>query len=131
MPSNEKLSQRFHERSLKALAGVHPALFGLYDDLRTEAALRGLYVVVTEGLRSEKRQLELLRAGVSLTLQSKHLIGRAIDIAVFLPDGSVTYQPEPYAALASAVLGLQRDPPVRWGGNWRKLRDYCHFEVAD
>lgn len=130
MPNNEKLSQRFHERSLKALAGVHPALFGLYDDLRTEAALRGLYVVVTEGLRSEKRQLELCRAGVSMTLQSKHLTGRAIDIAIFLPDGSVTYQPAPYAALASAVLGLQRDPPLKWGGNWPKLRDYCHFELA-
>lgn len=131
MPINEKLSQRFHERSLKALSGVHPALVGLYDDLRTEAALRGLYVVVTEGLRSEKRQLELLRVGATMTLQSKHMTGRAIDIAVFLPDGSVTYQPAPYAALASAVLGLQRDPPVNWGGNWRRLRDYCHFEVAD
>ena len=130
MPSNEKLSRRFHERSLKALAGVHPALLNLYDDLRAEAALRGLYVVVTEGLRSEKRQLELLRAGASMTLQSRHLSGNAIDIAVFLPDGSVTYQPAPYAALAGAVLGLQRQTPIKWGGNWPKLRDYCHFEVA-
>ena len=85
MPSNEKLSHRFHERSLKALAGVHPALSGLYDDLRTEAALRGLYVVVTEGLRSEKRQLELLRSGVSMTLQSRHLTGHAIDHATLPP----------------------------------------------
>ena len=130
MRNNEKLGQRFHERSLKALAGVHPALSGLYDDLRAEAALRGLYVVVTEGLRSEKRQLELLRAGVSMTLQSRHLSGNAIDIAVFLADGSVTYQPAPYAALAGAVLGLQRQTPIKWGGNWPKLRDYCHFEVA-
>ena len=130
MPNNEKLSHRFHERSIKALAGVDSALSRLYDDLRAEAALRGLYVVVTEGLRSEKRQLELLRVGATMTLQSKHLTGRAIDIAIFLPDGSVTYQPAPYAALASAVLGLQRDPPVKWGGNWPKLRDYCHFELA-
>ena len=130
MPSNEKLSDHFHERSLKSLAGVHPALSVLYDDLRAEAALRRLYVVVTEGLRSEKRQLELLRLGVSMTLQSRHLTGHAIDIAVFLPDGSVTYQPAPYAALAGAVLGLQRQTPIKWGGNWPKLRDYCHFEVA-
>ena len=128
--SHEKLAHRLRERSIKALVGVHPTLCGLYDDLVSEAALRGLYVVVTEGVRSEKRQLELLRAGVSMTLQSKHLTGRAIDIAIFLPDGSVTYQPAPYAALASAVLGLTRDPPVKWGGNWPKLRDYCHFEVA-
>ena len=130
MPNNEKLSDRFHERSLKALAGVHPALSDLYHDLRSEAALRGLFVVVTEGVRSEKRQLELLRVGASMTLQSKHLDGRAIDIAVFLPDGSVTYQPALYAVLASAVLGLQRQTPIKWGGNWPKLRDYCHYEVA-
>lgn len=130
MPNNDKLSQRFHERSLKALSGVHPALWRLYDDLRTEAALCGFYVVVTEGLRSEKRQLELFRIRASMTRQSKHLSGRAIDIAVFLPDGSVTFQPAPYAALAAAVLGLQRDPPLIWGGNWPKLRDYCHFELA-
>ena len=128
--SREKLSERFHERSLKALAGVHWALVALYDDLCAEAAQRGLFVVVTEGVRSEKRQLELVRSGVSLTLQSKHLTGRAIDIAIFLSDGSVTYQPAPYAALASAVLGLEQDPPLKWGGNWPKLRDYCHFEVA-
>ena len=121
MPINEKLSQRFHERSLKALAGVHPALCGLYDDLRAEAALRGLYVVVTEGVRSEKRQLELLRVGASMTLQSKHLTGHAIDIAVFLPDGSVTYEPALYGALAFAVLGLQRQIPIKWGGNWARL----------
>lgn len=130
--SNEKLVDRLRARSEKALVGVNPDLHRLYRELVEQGLLRGVHVVVTEGVRSEKRQLELLRAGVSMTLQSKHLTGNAIDIAVFLPDGSVTYQPAIYAALANAVLGLERSPPIKWGGNWRNLnlRDYCHFEIA-
>jgi peptidoglycan L-alanyl-D-glutamate endopeptidase CwlK len=43
---------------------------------------------ITEGLRTKERQKELFSAGKSQTMNSRHLTGKAVDIAVIiLPTG--------------------------------------------
>lgn len=123
------LQERLDARSTKALAGVDPRIVGFFwDHLRPCAIIAGVRVVVTEGLRTEAKQREYIRSGVSMTLQSKHLTGKAIDIALFLPTGEVTYKPAPYNALAALVQDRMRELHITWGGVW-KLRDYCHFQL--
>lgn len=131
MDNATKVQERLDARTAKALEGVDPRLSGFFKDhIRPAAICAGLCVVVTEGRRSESRQRQLIKAGVSMTLQSKHLDGRAIDIALFLPDGSVTYKPAPYMAVGAILSEPMRTERVFWGGNWPKLRDYCHFELT-
>lgn len=126
-----ELQERLDARTAKALEGVDPRLVGFFKDhIRPAAICAGLCVVVTEGLRTEARQRQLIRAGVSMTLQSRHLTGKAIDIALFLPDGTVTYKPAPYQAVGAILSEPLRNERVVWGGNWTKLRDYCHFELT-
>ncbi len=63
------------ERSLKNLNGVHKDLIAVVCRAirRTEVDF-----VVTEGLRTRERQAELVRAGASQTMNSRHLTGHAV-----------------------------------------------------
>jgi len=66
---------------------------------------------------------------VSGTLQSKHLEGRAIDLA-FTLDGRRLSQ-DGIPLIYWNTLGMLMKhlvPGVRWGGDW-KSRDYGHFEI--
>ena len=75
-------------RSERNLIGVHPAMVGV---VRRAAELAadlddGLGFIVTEGLRTRERQVELVRVGASRTMNSKHLpqadgMSHAVDLA--------------------------------------------------
>ena len=85
---------------------------------------------VTEGLRTQQRQKELVAQGKSKTLDSKHLTGHAVDLVV-MPDGKPDWSPKAYTELARtfAQVALEFGLPVRWGGSWRwisgpKCSDY-------
>ena len=68
---------RFTARSEENLRGVHPDLVRVI-----RLALRYSLVPfsVSEGLRSMARQREMVRAGSSQTLRSRHLTGHAVDV---------------------------------------------------
>ncbi|MFO0467523.1 MAG: M15 family metallopeptidase, partial [bacterium] len=59
------------------LAGVHPDLVRVVE----RAAKDGTKFRVIEGLRTMDRQAELVRAGKSQTMRSRHLTGHAVDLA--------------------------------------------------
>lgn len=83
----------------------------------------GLPVIIIEGRRDEHRQHQLLEAGRTQTLESKHLEGLAFDFAWAKRGYNV---PDYYWYVAGAVgewLGLV------WGGRWRSLRDLGHLEA--
>lgn len=58
---------------------------------------------ITETRRSHERQLYLLRQGLSRTLQSKHIVGRAVDIVILTPDGKADWRPSVYRGLYRLV----------------------------
>lgn len=117
-------------RSEKNLAGVHADLVRVVRRA-AETCPSDISFVVTEGLRNEKRQAELKAAGASTTMKSRHLTGHAIDAAVIVGT-EVRWDFPLYARLgvlmkaAAAELGVA----MEWGGDWTKLRDGPHFQLA-
>lgn len=83
---------------------------------------------VSEGLRTAARQRELVAAGKSKTLDSKHLTGHAVDLIV-MTGGKPDWSPKAYTELARtfAQVALEFGIPIRWGGSWRWISGpNCH-----
>ena len=75
--------------------------------------------MIVEGVRTEERQRQLFREGKSKTLRSKHLSGRAVDIAPIV-DGKVSWNWKDFAPLincAKAVAAEQR-VDMEFGFDW-------------
>lgn len=110
--------------------GVSPELIGLLEELRTET---GIPFVITEGLRDEARQREMVAQGKSQTMNSRHLHGNAIDIAITNPDGSINWDFDAYVPLGEAYKRLAQERGYNnavWGGDWKSLRDGVHFQLG-
>lgn len=118
-------------RTERNLNGVHPDLckivrraFALHD------ASTGKVPVITEGVRTLARQKQLLAAGASKTLRSRHLTGHAVDVAFFV-GGKLRWDWPLYKGFADTMKRASRELkiPVTWGGSWAKFRDGPHFEL--
>ena len=115
------------EKSRKKLEKVHSHL----EAVITLAADRSpLPFIVTEGLRTAERQKQLFAAGATRTLNSRHLFGKAVDIAAVV-DGEVRWDWPLYDILARAIKDAAADlkVPIVWGGDWTSFRDGPHFEL--
>jgi len=118
-------------RSEKNLAGVHPQLVAV---VRRAAQLLelggGLSFIVTEGLRTEARQKQLVAAGASRTMNSRHLTGHAVDLAAKV-GSTVRWDWPLYPQLAGAMknAALELGVTIAWGGDWKTLKDGPHFEL--
>lgn len=112
-------------RDMQRLAGVHPDLVRVISRAREAADF-----IVTEGLRTEARQRQLVAAGASQTMHSRHLTGHAVDLAA-LVDGAVRWDWPLYDRLALAVkrAAVEEVVAIVWGGDWPKFRDGPHFEL--
>lgn len=120
-------------RSERNLSGVHADLVGVI-----RAAWEGmqgrpdkLSFTVIEGLRSKKRQAELVAAGASQTMNGRHLTGHAVDLMATVA-GAGRWDWPLYAALGVEVKAHAQAAgvPIVWGGDWRTLRDGPHFELS-
>lgn len=114
-------------RSEKNLTGVHEDLVKV---VRLAAELTDLDFIVTEGLRTEERQRKLVAAGASQTMNSKHLIGKAVDLAAVV-DGEVRWDWPLYSQLASVMKEAAKrlNVPLEWGGDWKTFKDGPHFQI--
>ena len=112
-------------RSEKNLTGVHPDLVKV---VRTAAESASF--VVTEGLRTAERQAQLLKAGATQTLKSRHLTGHAVDLAA-LVGNEIRWDWPLYAQLAKAMkqAAQQLNVPLEWGGDWKTFKDGPHFQL--
>lgn len=121
------MSFRLSQRSRAALQGVHPDLVAVVE---AAIELTPVDFMVTEGLRTAARQAELVRAGASRTLNSRHLTGHAIDVAAWV-DGQVRWDWPLYPRIAEAFKAAAKGRGISliWGGDWPRLRDGPHFEL--
>ena len=117
----------FSVRSEKNLAGVHADLVKVF---RLAETLTTAPFIVTEGLRTVERQAQLVKAGASQTMNSRHITGHAVDVAA-LVDGEVRWDWPLYAKIATVVkdAAKQLGIPVVWGGDWKSFKDGPHFEL--
>jgi peptidoglycan L-alanyl-D-glutamate endopeptidase CwlK len=115
------------ERDRKRLVGVHPDLVAVVEGA---AEVTQVDFVITEGMRTKERQEQLVRAGASRTLKSRHLTGHAVDLAAKVGD-EIRWDWPLYHKLADAMkqsaaaLGI----PIEWGGDWKTFPDGPHFQL--
>lgn len=120
---------QFSEKSNSKLDGVDERL------VRVAALALQLSPVdfgITEGVRTLERQKELVRAGASRTLKSKHLEGKAIDVVAYV-GGKVAWDWPLYEKIAKAFkqAAAELDVNIKWGGDWATFKDGCHFQLED
>ena len=92
---------------------------------------------VTCVYRTPEEQLELYAQGrtkpgkivTQLKSGSKHNTkpSRAIDIAFKLASGGLTWDKKHFINFAEIIKSM--NPAVKWGGDWKKFKDYPHFEI--
>lgn len=113
-------------RSRMNLKGVHPDLVAV---VKRALELGVLDFTVTEGLRTLERQKKLKLAGASWTLNSRHLTGHAVDLAV-LVNGKVRWDWPLYEKLAKVMrlAAYQLKIPIECGIDW-KQKDGPHFQL--
>ena len=88
---------------------------------------------VIEGLRTRQRQAQLLAQGASKTMDSKHLVGRAVDIVPYpIPTDWSKYTAKQWNDIAVAMKTAAKELNVNivWGGDWKSFVDKPHFELA-
>jgi len=114
-------------RSLKALEGVHPDMVKV---VKRAIQITDIDFVVTEGLRTVAKQKQLVAAGASQTMRSRHLTGHAVDLAALVA-GKVRWDYPLYGKLAIAMKQAAKDVgvPIEWGGSWVKFKDGPHFQL--
>ena len=114
------------KRSIENLKGVHPDLVRVVE---RAIKISTVDFTVIEGLRTAARQQQLVKAGASQTMNSRHLTGHAVDLAAWV-DGTVRWDWPLYDKIADAMKKAAADEGVAivWGGDW-KFKDGPHFEL--
>ena len=109
--------------------GVHPDLRRVIDRALQDGQLD---FAVIEGLRTRKRQEQLVASGASQTMNSRHLTGHAVDLLPIDPTtGNGEFAWPLYDQLGPAVktAAKKEGVPIIWGGDWTSFKDGPHFEL--
>ena len=130
---------RFGKRSRDRLKGVDAKLVNVLNEV-----VKYFDITIIEGLRSQKRQDELVAEGKSKTKFGKHVLGKAVDLAPYPIDWKAR---DDFHLLGGFVLGVasQMGVNVRWGGDWsssslykgkrttkdNSFDDLVHFELKE
>lgn len=112
-------------RSTDNLNGVHPDLVRV---VKRALELSEVDFTVIEGLRTKERQAELLKQGFTKTMNSRHIIGQAVDIVPLPVDWNNKARFGLVAAAmkaAAAELGVK----ITWGGDWKSFVDLPHYQI--
>jgi peptidoglycan L-alanyl-D-glutamate endopeptidase CwlK len=103
-------------RSLKRLEGIHDHLARVVHRAITVSAVD---FAVLEGLRTTERQAELVAAGASQTMDSRHLTGHAVDLGAIVGT-EVRWDWALYYTIARAMqeAAEEQETRITWGGCW-------------
>ena len=122
---------RFKER----LEGVHPDLVRLFTELEKDK----VHILIVEGVRTTARQRQLVQAGASRTMASKHLIqptgfGHAVDVVPTNSKGQINWEDiTGFRKLRQTILdkaeklGIR----VRHGADWDMNNIIDELEVRE
>ena len=123
----------FGKRSKQRLKGVDIKLQHILNRL-----VKIMDVSIIEGLRTQKRQDELVKKGASKTKYSKHIKGKAVDVAPYPIDWE---DRERFHYMGGMLRGIAHELniKVRWGGDWdsdgeikdNSFDDLVHIELID
>lgn len=110
------------------LRGVHPDLVAVVE---RAIQLSEVDFTVLEGVRTLQRQEQLMKAGATRTMNSRHLTGHAVDLGAYV-GGRVRWDWPLYHKIAKAMKTAAKELkiPIVWGGDWRTFKDGPHFELS-
>ena len=118
-------------RSKARLKGVHPDLVKV---VKRAINLTTVDFTVLEGVRDPLRQMKLVEAGASQTMNSRHIPGadgfaKAVDLGAWVDD-EVRWDWPLYHQIAAAMkeAAKQVGVPIEWGGDW-KMKDGPHWQL--
>lgn len=114
-------------RSKTRLRGVHPDLVKV---VKRAIEITEVDFTVLEGLRTKKRQRQLVAKGASRTMNSRHLTGHAVDLGAYV-GGRVRWDWPLYHKIARAMKKASKEVgvPVEWGGDWKSFKDGPHWQL--
>lgn len=121
----------FNTRSQRRLSFVLPHLNQAATRARNIYDTRypdGFDWQISEGLRDQARQNELVAIGASKTTDSRHITGHAIDVAMFDKNGTYikTVTEDDYCRIAECMKAAAKEYAIAivWGAVWdRDIRD--------
>ncbi len=119
------MSYKLGTRSLQNLSGVHPDLVTV---VKLAISITEQDFTVIEGIRNINRQRELVKAGKSTTMNSRHITGHAVDMVPWPVDWNDL---ERFEVMSEAMkqAAEELDIPIVWGGDWKSFYDAPHFEL--
>ena len=122
---------KFGKRSKERLRGIDARLVSVLNEL-----VKIMDVTIIEGLRSEQRQEKLIKEGSTKTKFSKHITGKAVDLAPYPIDWK---DRDRFHYMGGMIRGIakQLNVNVRWGGEWdsdgetkdNRFDDLVHVEI--
>lgn len=107
---------KLSKSSYNNLVGVNQ---NLVNCVTTAIQLTSIDFRVNEGLRTVARQKQLVAKGASRTMNSKHLIGNAVDLVAII-GGRVSWESELYYPIAEAMKAAAEHHGIVliWGAAW-------------
>lgn len=121
------MTYNLSKKSRDRLSGVHSDLVKVVE---RAIEITEIDFAVLEGVRSKTRQEQLVKAGASQTMRSRHLTGHAVDLGAYVA-GSVRWDWPLYHKLAVAVkqAAAELQIPIEWGGDWATFKDGPHWQL--
>jgi len=123
---------KFGKRSRERLKGVNPKLINVLNEL-----IKVMDVTIIEGVRTQERQNQLVKEGASKTKFSKHITGKAVDLA---PYPIAWEDRDRFHYMGGMIRGIakQMNVKIRWGGDWdndgdtrdNSFDDLVHVEIV-
>jgi len=119
------MTYKLGNRSMQKLSGVHPDLIAV---VKLAISKSKVDFTVLEGIRNINRQRELVKAGKSTTMNSRHLTGHAVDLAPW----PISWEWEGFYPIADAMkeAAEELDIDLEWGGDWKNFPDGPHFQLS-
>jgi peptidoglycan L-alanyl-D-glutamate endopeptidase CwlK len=122
---------KFGKRSRERMRGVDSRLINVMNEL-----IKLMDVTIIEGLRTKERQEELVAKGASKTKFSKHIEGKALDVAPYPIDWE---NRDGFYYMGGMIRGIaqQLGYDIRYGGDWdsdgqtkdNNFDDLVHIEI--
>ena len=122
---------KFGKRSREKMRGVDSRLIDVMNEL-----IKLMDVTIIEGLRTKERQEELVAKGASKTKFSKHIEGKALDVAPYPIDWE---NRDGFYYMGGMIRGIaqQLGYDIRYGGDWdsdgqtkdNNFDDLVHIEI--
>ena len=124
---------KFGKRSRERLKGVDTRLINVLNEL-----IKMMDVTIIEGVRTKERQAELLKQGATKVKYSKHMEGKAVELAPYPIDWE---NRDGFYYMGGMIRGIakQLGLKVRFGGDWdsdgdtkdNNFDDLVHIEILD